>query len=44
MLANAYDSMDKARKYGWNGHVDSIEEIKQVFGKFVEYKMIPPLQ
>ena len=44
MLANSRHSMDKARRYGWNGHVDSIAAIKEVFGKFAEYKMIPPLQ
>lgn len=36
-------SMDKARKYGWHGHVDSIESMKEVFERFVETKMIPPL-
>lgn len=36
-------SMDKARRFGWHGHVDSIEAMRKVFEKFAEYKMIPPL-
>ena len=35
-------SMDKARKYGWFGHCDSIEAIDMVFSKFGDMKMIPP--
>ena len=35
--------MDKARKFGWNGHVDSLDALKDTCDKFVEYKMVPPL-
>ncbi|KIV88649.1 hypothetical protein PV10_08313 [Exophiala mesophila] len=35
-------SMNKARKFGWHGHVDSIESIHSVFQKFTDMKMIPP--
>ncbi|OAG43082.1 hypothetical protein AYO21_02701 [Fonsecaea monophora] len=36
-------SMDKARKFGWHGTVDSIESIHAVFKNFTEMKMLPPL-
>lgn len=42
-MLNEINSMNKARKFGWNGHVDSIESMHAVFEKFVEMKMIPPL-
>ncbi|KEF62519.1 uncharacterized protein A1O9_00492 [Exophiala aquamarina CBS 119918] len=35
-------SMNKARKFGWHGYVDSIESMRAVFEKFAEMKMIPP--
>ncbi|RVX70234.1 hypothetical protein B0A52_05567 [Exophiala mesophila] len=35
-------SMNKARKFGWHGYVDSIESIHSVFQKFTVMKMIPP--
>ena len=35
--------MDKARKFGWHGQVDTIESMEYVFEKYVEYKMIPPM-
>jgi hypothetical protein len=35
--------MDKARKFGWNGHVESLDAIKEVFDRLVDFKMIPPL-
>ena len=41
MLTDA-DSMNKARKFGWHGYVDSIESIHSVFQKFTVMKMIPP--
>lgn len=34
--------MNKARKFGWHGYVDSIESLRAVFEKFTEMKMIPP--
>lgn len=36
-------SMDKARKFGWHGHVNTLDSMHAVFEKFVEYKMIPPM-
>ncbi|KAJ9611628.1 hypothetical protein H2200_004812 [Cladophialophora chaetospira] len=35
-------SMNKARKFGWHGYVDSVESMRAVFEKFTEMKMIPP--
>ena len=35
--------MDKARKFGWHSHVDTLESMHEVFEKFVEFKMIPPM-
>ncbi|KAK5065316.1 hypothetical protein LTR84_001154 [Exophiala bonariae] len=35
-------SMNKARRFGWHGHVDSIESMHAVFKKFAEIKMLPP--
>jgi hypothetical protein len=36
--------MDKARKFGWHGHVDSLRAIHQVMSTLAERNMIPPLQ
>ncbi|SMQ49453.1 unnamed protein product [Zymoseptoria tritici ST99CH_3D7] len=36
-------SMDKARKHGWHGFVDSSEAILEVFQDFERLKMIPPV-
>jgi hypothetical protein len=35
--------MDKARRYGWFGTVNTIESMRHVFDTFEETKMIPPL-
>lgn len=34
-------SVDKARRYGWTGHVDSYEAFTRTFGKFRELGLIP---
>lgn len=34
-------SMDKSRKLGWHGFVDSSESLKSVFGDLARIKMIP---
>ncbi|KAJ4371581.1 hypothetical protein N0V83_004800 [Neocucurbitaria cava] len=36
-------TMNKARKMGWHGFVDSNEAIREVLGEFAELKMIPPV-
>jgi len=36
-------SMDKARKFGWHGFVDSGESLLEVFEDLAKIKMIPPL-
>ncbi|OCL02897.1 NAD dependent epimerase/dehydratase family protein-like protein [Glonium stellatum] len=36
-------SMDKARKLGWHGTVDSSESIHEVLKEFAKLKMIPPV-
>ncbi|PGG98789.1 hypothetical protein AJ80_09473 [Polytolypa hystricis UAMH7299] len=36
-------NMDKSRKLGWHGMVDSIESIRSVLEDFVGLKMLPPL-
>ncbi|KAF2749379.1 NAD dependent epimerase/dehydratase family protein-like protein [Sporormia fimetaria CBS 119925] len=36
-------SMNKARKMGWHGFVDTNECIKEVLGEFAQLKMIPPV-
>lgn len=36
-------SMNKARKLGWHGFVDSTECIFEVFQDFEKLKMIPPV-
>ena len=35
--------MDKAKKLGWNGTVDSVESFREVLEEFVELKMLPPI-
>ena len=35
--------MNKARKMGWHGFVDSNDAIKEVLGEFADLKMIPPV-
>jgi len=35
--------MDKSRKLGWHGFVDSSECILEVFNDFAKLKMIPPV-
>ncbi|KAK3630103.1 hypothetical protein LTR56_017629 [Elasticomyces elasticus] len=36
-------SMDKSRKLGWHGFVDSTESLLEVFKDLVKIKMIPPV-
>lgn len=36
-------SINKARKFGWNGHIDSFQSFTDAFAKFVELGQIPPL-
>lgn len=36
-------TMNKARKMGWHGFVDSNDAIKEVLAEFVDLKMIPPM-
>lgn len=36
-------TMNKARKMGWHGFVDSNDAIQEVLGEFVKLKMLPPL-
>lgn len=36
-------SMNKARKMGWHGFVDTNECIKEVLGEFADLKMLPPV-
>ncbi|KAF2493321.1 NAD(P)-binding protein [Lophium mytilinum] len=36
-------SMDKSRKLGWFGTVDTTESIRKVLDEFAELKMIPPV-
>ena len=40
--ANNY-SMDKAKKLGWFGFVDSSESLLEVFDDLAKLKMIPPV-
>ena len=35
--------MDKSRKLGWNGFVDSCEGLLEVFKDLASIKMIPPV-
>jgi len=37
-------TMNKARKMGWHGFVDSNDAIREVLGEFAELKMIPPVK
>jgi hypothetical protein len=41
--APLYFSMDKSRKLGWHGFVDSAEAILEVFKDFEKLKMVPPV-
>ena len=41
--ADFVDSMDKARKLGWHGFVDSSESLLEVFDDLAKLKMIPPV-
>ena len=36
-------SMDKSRKLGWHGFVDTSESILEVFDDLAKLKMIPPV-
>ncbi|EEH18788.1 hypothetical protein PABG_01107 [Paracoccidioides brasiliensis Pb03] len=36
-------SMDKTRKFGWHGTVDSLASLRNVLEELVEMKMLPPL-
>lgn len=45
LLGNSIDlTMNKARKFGWHGFVDSNDAIKEVLCEFGDLKMIPPLE
>lgn len=37
-------SINKARKFGWTGHIDSYQSLVDAFDKFVELKQIPPFK
>ncbi|KIX92748.1 uncharacterized protein Z520_11600 [Fonsecaea multimorphosa CBS 102226] len=37
-------SINKARKFGWTGHIDSYQSLTDAFDKFVELKQIPPFR
>lgn len=41
--ASANLTMNKARKFGWHGFVDSNDAIQEVLGEFADLKMIPPV-
>lgn len=44
LLGSTLDlTMNKARKMGWHGFVDSNDAIKEVLGEFAKLKMIPPV-
>ncbi|KAF1348441.1 NAD dependent epimerase/dehydratase family protein-like protein [Lizonia empirigonia] len=44
LLGTSLDlTMNKARKMGWHGFVDSNEAIAEVLGEFVGLKLLPPL-
>lgn len=44
MMGTSLDlTMNKARKMGWHGFVDSSEAITEVLKEFVNLKMLPPL-
>ncbi|EDN07949.1 predicted protein [Histoplasma mississippiense (nom. inval.)] len=36
-------SMDKSRKFGWHGTVDSLASLRSVLEELIEMKMLPPL-
>ena len=36
-------SVNKARKLGWQGHIDSYQSLTDAFEKFVDLKQIPPV-
>jgi hypothetical protein len=36
-------TMNKARKMGWHGFVDTNDAVKEVLGEFADLKMIPPV-
>jgi hypothetical protein len=38
------ESMDKSRKLGWNGFVDTKESIRQVIDQLAELKLVPALR
>lgn len=38
------ESMDKSRKLGWNGFVDTKESLKAVIGELARLKMVPALE
>ncbi|KAK5547509.1 hypothetical protein LTR46_012010, partial [Exophiala xenobiotica] len=37
-------SINKARKFGWTGHIDSFQSLTDAFDKFVELKQLPPFK
>lgn len=37
-------SINKARRLGWNGHIDSYQSLVDAFQKFVELKQIPQVE
>ena len=44
LMGSALDlTMNKARKMGWHGFVDSCEAVRDVLGEFVGLGMIPPV-
>jgi hypothetical protein len=44
LLGSTLDlTMNKARKMGWHGFVDSNDAIREVLGEFADLKMIPPV-
>jgi hypothetical protein len=38
------ESMDKSRKLGWNGHIDTKESLREVIGELAKLRMVPPLK
>ena len=42
-LTTFANSMDKARKLGWHGYLDTHRSIRSIFEQMVDLKMIPPL-
>jgi hypothetical protein len=36
--------MDKSRKLGWNGHVDSRDGLVKTFEELAALKMVPPVE